>query len=77
MTVTSSRGQRVHSLRRPCDTLYPQKSALTTPTSGGRSVGILRSRTQATEFIFFLVFCSFLSLSLYLSPLLFFSVLNS
>jgi hypothetical protein len=25
--------------------------ALTSPTSGGRSVGIVRSRTQATEFI--------------------------
>jgi hypothetical protein len=30
--------------------LYPQKLALTSPTSGGRSVGIVRSRTQATEF---------------------------
>jgi hypothetical protein len=31
-------------------TLYPQKLALTSPTSGGRSVGIVRSRPQATEF---------------------------
>jgi hypothetical protein len=30
--------------------LYPQKLALTWPTSGGRSVGIVRSRTQVTEF---------------------------
>jgi hypothetical protein len=30
--------------------LYPQKLALTTPTGGGRSVGIVRSRTKATEF---------------------------
>jgi hypothetical protein len=30
--------------------LYPQKLALTSPTSGGRSVGIVRSRTEATEF---------------------------
>jgi hypothetical protein len=30
--------------------LYPQKLALTSPTSGGRSVGIVRFRTQATEF---------------------------
>jgi hypothetical protein len=30
--------------------LYPQKLTLTSPTSGGRSVGIVRSRTQATEF---------------------------
>jgi hypothetical protein len=31
-------------------TLYPQKLALASPTSGIRSVGIFRSRTQATEF---------------------------
>jgi hypothetical protein len=31
-------------------TLYPQKLALTSPASGGRSVGIVRSRTLATEF---------------------------
>jgi hypothetical protein len=37
-------------LRWPCDTVYPQKLALTSPTSGGRSVGIVRSRTKATEF---------------------------
>jgi hypothetical protein len=30
-------------------TLYPQELALTSPTSGGRSVCIVRSRTQATE----------------------------
>jgi hypothetical protein len=30
--------------------LYQQKLALTSSTSGGRSVGIVRSRTQATEF---------------------------
>jgi hypothetical protein len=37
--------------RWPRGTLYPQKSALTPPTSSGCSVGIVRSRTQATEFI--------------------------
>jgi hypothetical protein len=31
--------------------LFPQKLALTSPTSGGRSVGIVRSRTQATELV--------------------------
>jgi len=31
--------------------LYPQKLALTSPTGGGRSVGIVRSRTRATEFL--------------------------
>jgi hypothetical protein len=36
----------------PHDTLYPQKLALTSPASGGRSVGIVRLRTEATEFVF-------------------------
>jgi hypothetical protein len=30
--------------------LYPQKLALTSPTGGGRSVGIVRSRAKAMEF---------------------------
>ena len=30
--------------------LYPQKLALTSPAGGGRSVGIVRSRTKATGF---------------------------
>jgi hypothetical protein len=38
-------------LRLPRDTLYPQKLALTSPTSGGRSVGIVRLRTKAMEFV--------------------------
>jgi hypothetical protein len=29
----------------------PQKLALTSPTSGGRWVGIVRSRTQATQLV--------------------------
>jgi hypothetical protein len=41
------------SSRWPRGTPYPQKLALTSPISGGRSVGIIRSRTQATEFSFF------------------------
>jgi hypothetical protein len=36
----------------PRDTLYPQKLALTSPTSAGRSVGIVSLRTKATEFSF-------------------------
>jgi hypothetical protein len=40
------------SLRWPRDTLYPLKLGLTSPTSGGRSVGIVRLRTKTTEFIF-------------------------
>jgi hypothetical protein len=39
-------------LRWPRDTLYPQKMALTAPTRGGRSVDIVRLRTNATEFSF-------------------------
>jgi hypothetical protein len=34
--------------RWPRGTLHPQKLAVTSPTSGGHSVGIVRSRTQAT-----------------------------
>jgi hypothetical protein len=34
-------------LRWPRDTLYPQKLALTSPTCGGRSVGIVRLRNIA------------------------------
>jgi hypothetical protein len=41
--------------RWPRGTLYKQKLALTSPTSGGRSVGIVRSRTEATEFSLVLV----------------------
>jgi hypothetical protein len=36
----------------PRDTLYPRNLSLTSPTSGGICVGIVRSRTQATEFRF-------------------------
>jgi hypothetical protein len=38
-------------LRWPRDTLYPQKLALTSPTSGGLSVGIVRLRTKAMEYL--------------------------
>jgi hypothetical protein len=34
----------------PRGTFWPQKLALTPPTSDGRSVGIIRSRTQTMEF---------------------------
>jgi hypothetical protein len=45
--------------RWPRGTFYPQTLALTSLTSGGRSVGIVRSRTKATEFVFvFLFVCS-------------------
>jgi hypothetical protein len=42
--------------RWPRDTFYPQKFALTSPTSGGRSVGIVRSGTQGTKISFFFFF---------------------
>jgi hypothetical protein len=42
--------------RWPRGTFYPQTLALTSPTSSGLSVGMVRSRTQATEF-FLIYFC--------------------
>jgi hypothetical protein len=33
----------------PRGTLYPQRLPLNSPTSGGRSVGIVRSQTETTE----------------------------
>jgi hypothetical protein len=50
---------RGDSLRWPLDTLYPLKLSLTSPTGGGRSVGIVRLRTKAIEFVFlFFVLCA-------------------
>jgi len=46
--------------------LYPPKLALTSPTSGGRSVGIVRSRTKATEY-YYLLPLSFHSVTLVLT----------
>jgi hypothetical protein len=51
---------RMDPLGLPRDTLYLQKLALTSPPSGGRSVGIVRSRTKATELL--LVIHMFLTL---------------
>jgi hypothetical protein len=45
-------------LRWPRNTLYPQRLALTSPTSGSRSVGIVRLRTTATEFGYSLIIIS-------------------
>jgi hypothetical protein len=42
---------REDRFRRPRDTLYPKKLSLTSSTRGGRSVGIVRSRIKATEFV--------------------------
>jgi hypothetical protein len=35
--------------------LYPQNLAVTWPTSGGRSAGVVRSRTKATELIIIII----------------------
>jgi hypothetical protein len=46
-------------LRRPRDNLYPQKLPVTSPTCGGRSVGIVRLRIKTTEFVFVLLIMDF------------------
>jgi hypothetical protein len=45
-----------NSLRWPRNTLYPQKLALTSPTSGGRSVVIVHLRTKATSLVQLVIF---------------------
>jgi hypothetical protein len=42
---------RRNPLRWPRGSIYQQKLALTSPTTGGRSVGIVYSRTKATELL--------------------------
>jgi hypothetical protein len=51
-SVAHSYKGRRDSLRWPRDTLYPLKLELTSLTSGGRSVGIIRRRIKAPEFFF-------------------------
>jgi hypothetical protein len=50
---------RMDSLRWPRDILYPLKLALTSPTSGSRSVGIVRWRIKATEVSLWIICMSF------------------
>jgi hypothetical protein len=49
------------TLRWPRDTLYPQRLALTWPTSGGRSVGIFRLRTTS-HWVFIIITISYMGL---------------
>jgi hypothetical protein len=42
-----------NSLRRPRDSVYPQKLALTSPTSSCRSIDIVLSWTNAMELVMF------------------------
>jgi hypothetical protein len=45
-----SRLTAVEILRLPRDTVYPQKLALTSPNSGGHTVGIVCLKAKATKF---------------------------
>jgi hypothetical protein len=58
--------------RWPRGTLYPQKLALTSPISSSRSVGIVRSQTQATEFL--CLYGPLLDLGRFVSPLILYTV---
>jgi hypothetical protein len=49
-TEINGRGK---SSRCPRNTLYPQRLALSSPTSGCRSIGVFRLRTKVTEFVVF------------------------
>jgi len=55
-----SRKQRLTAVGTRCaddvTLLYPQKLALTSPTGGGCSVGIVRVRTKTTEFSFIYIY---------------------
>jgi hypothetical protein len=57
-------------LRLPRDTLYLKTLVLTLPTSGGRSVGIVRSRTKAMEFVFCVYYMPELTRKIYLKIVL-------
>jgi hypothetical protein len=57
LLVRKNRGcgleNREYGRRDPSCFQHEKKLALTSPTSGGRSIGIVRSRPQATKFSFF------------------------
>jgi hypothetical protein len=50
----------------PRGTLYLQKLALTSPTSGGLSVGIFRSRTKGTELVIYIYITSVIAIYIYI-----------
>ena len=56
---SKSRKQRLTTVGTRCadhvTPLYPQKLAVTSPTGGGRSVGIVRVLTKATEFYTYVI----------------------
>jgi hypothetical protein len=43
-------GDSIDTIRKDTETLIVASKEVTSPTSGGRSVGIVRSRTQTMEF---------------------------
>jgi hypothetical protein len=47
---------------------YIRTLALTSPTGGGRSVGIVRSRTKATEFVCLFVYIHIETFFIYIHP---------
>jgi hypothetical protein len=52
LNISWSRIRQLPLIFKHQSTLYPRKLALTSWTSGGRSVSIVHSRTEAMEFIF-------------------------
>ena len=59
ISSSRSRKQRLTAVGTRCadhvTPLYPKKLTLTSPTGGGRSVGIVRVQTKTTEFSLVLV----------------------
>jgi hypothetical protein len=62
--------------RWPSGTVYPQNFSLASPTSGGRSVAIVCSRTQATESRDFVDFTYGRNQQIYISIIVFSSYIN-